>query len=566
MRDYAKIAKRYAQDVRDGLIPACRFVQLAAERHLTDLARMGSADFPFEFDEIKAAAICRFLELMPHTKGQWARRKEKIKLENWQVFSLAVGFGWVKKSDGFRRFRIIYIEVPRKNGKSQLAAGIGLYMLCADGDFGAEVYSGATTQKQAWEVFRPAHRMVELTEELREAAGIELMASNISVPENGGRFEPIIGKPGDGATPSCAIVDEFHEHKTDELYETMITGMGAREQPLMLVLTTAGSDIAGPCYALRTDVTHMLTGTVPNDELFGIIYTIDEGDEWTAEESLIKANPNYNISIKGDFLKSQVKDAMNSPRRQSSIKTKHLNIWVNARDSWMNLESWQLCARPDLKEEDFKGEPCWVGLDLASKIDITSVVKIFIRDVISEDAETFKEYFLFGRHYVPEAQAKKEDKRHYQNWVQSGELIATPGNVIDFDRIREDLIADSELFRIVNVGYDPFGATQLAMQLDGHGVPVIEVKQTVTQLSEPMKWIEALVLDRRLFHDNNSCMNWMIGNVTAKPDAKDNIFPRKERDELKIDGLVAGLNAMRVSMMIPETKESIYKARGIRTT
>lgn len=564
MREYAAIAKRYAEDVRDGLVPACTYVRQAAERHLRDLSQMDADDYLYIFDESKVVKVCRFVELMPHTKGRWARRSECLRLEAWQIFCLAVIFGWVRKADGFRRFRIVYIEVPRKNGKSALSAAVGLYVLTADGDYGAEVYAGATTEKQAWEIFRPAHQMATRTESFRTAFGVEVMAKNISIPENGSRFEPIIGKPGDGASPSCALVDEYHEHQTDDLYDTMLTGMGAREQPLMWVITTAGGDVAGPCYALRSDVVNMLSGSVPNDELFGIIYTIDEGDEWTSDSALRKANPNYGVSVSGDFLNSQVRDALTSSRKQATCKTKHLNVWVAARNPWMNMEQWNKCADPALTPDDFKGEPCWIGLDLASKVDITSTGKLFKR-TIEEGGKKLDHYYFFGRHYVPEAQVENPDRRHYQGWVNEGHLVATDGNVIDYDRIKEDVLEDAEQFQIVNLGYDPWGSTQLAVGLHQKGVPVIEVRQTVVQLSEPMKWIEALVKAGRFHHDGNPCMNWMVANTTARTDAKDNIFPRKERPDNKIDGLVAAINAMRVAMIEPEKNESVYKERGIRT-
>ena len=233
MRDYATIARRYAEDVRDGLIPACRLVQLACERHLADLDRQEDDGFAYVFDEAKAVAVCRFVELMPHTKGKWARGNAPLRMEPWQVFITACVFGWVRKADGLRRFRVVYIEVPRKNGKSAWSSAIGLYMLAADGEEGAEVYSGATTEKQAKIVFEAAQKMARRTDAYREAFGVEVMASNISIAEDGSKFEPVIGKPGDGSSPSCAIVDEFHEHQTDDLYDTMWTGMGAREQPLM---------------------------------------------------------------------------------------------------------------------------------------------------------------------------------------------------------------------------------------------------------------------------------------------------------------------------------------------
>jgi phage terminase large subunit-like protein len=203
-------------------------VRAAAKRHLADLKRKR---FPYQFVPDKGARVCRFIEMLPHTKGQWAAKKQTIKLEPWQCFLVVVLFGWLRRSNGKRRFRAAYWEIPRKNGKSILAAGMGLYMLLADGEFGAEVYSGATTEKPAWEVFKPAKLMLQRNERMREKLGASVWAKALVVESNGSKFEPIIGDPGDGASPSCAIVDEYHEHQTPNLHDTMETGMGAREHP-----------------------------------------------------------------------------------------------------------------------------------------------------------------------------------------------------------------------------------------------------------------------------------------------------------------------------------------------
>lgn len=559
MRDYATIARRYAEDVRDGLVPACRLVQLACARHLDDLDRQDSEGFPYRFDEAKAAAVCRFVELMPHTKGEWARRGERIRLEPWQAFITAVVFGWVHVATGLRRFRVAYIEVPRKNGKSAWSSAIALYMLAADGEAGAEVYSGATTEKQAKIVFDVAQKMARRTPEYCEAFGVEVMASNVSVPEDGSKMEPVIGKPGDGASPSCAIVDEYHEHQTDALYDTMLTGMGARSQPLMWTITTAGADMAGPCYALRGDVKRVLEKTVVNDDLFGIVYTIDEGDDWTSDEALRKANPNYGVSVSAEFLRAQVRDAVNSARKQNTVKTKHLNVWVGARSSWMNMEDWNRQADPDLREADFASEPCFLGLDLASKVDIAAKAKVFPRDVDGE-----AHYYLFVRSYLPEARVEEPEKEHYQGWVADGHLVATDGDIIDHKAIQADIEADAEAHRVVTVGYDPYNATQLAVNLTEAGIETVEVRQTVAYLSDPMKWLEALVKAGRLHHDGNPCLAWQVSNVTARTDANDNVFPRKERAETKIDGAVAAIIALCVAMREEPPKESVYETRGVR--
>ncbi len=219
MRGYAAIAEAYAREVVAGEIPACKWVRLACKRHLADLKRQKRRDFRFRFDEEAAAHVCHFIELLPHTKGVWATQPgqaRRIHLEPWQVFILVVVFGWLHKDSGLRRFRKVYVCVPRKNGKSIIAAGIGLYMLAGDGEHGAEVFSGATTEKQAWEVFRPAREMALQTPGLQNRFGVAVNAKTLHVVATGSRFEPVIGKPGDGASPSCAIVDEFHEHDSDE--------------------------------------------------------------------------------------------------------------------------------------------------------------------------------------------------------------------------------------------------------------------------------------------------------------------------------------------------------------
>lgn len=555
MRPYADIAREYAERVVSREILACELVRKACARHLDDLKRQKDREFPYYFDVEAAGRVCRFIELLPHTKGEWAARGERLVLSDWQVFVTASVFGWKRKVDDFRRYRKVYIEVPRKNGKSAWSAAVGLYMFSADGEYGAEVYSGATTEKQAWEVFEPARTMAEKSPQLCQTLGIEVMASNISIPLNGSKFMPIIGKPGDGASPSMAIVDEYHEHDTDRMVETMLTGMGARQQPILWVITTAGADIAGPCYAMRSEVVRVLDGTVEDDTLFGVIYTIDEGVDWTSEEALRMANPNYGVSVGAKFLRDQVKDAVQNARKQNATKTKHLNVWVTARSAFINMEAYNKLADPSIREEDFAGEPCWMGLDLASKVDIATVAKLFRRD---------GKWYLFVRSYLPESRVQDPEKRHYQGWAHDGFLIVTEGDVIDYERIQEDIEQDARSHQIVALGYDPYSATQMAQNLQKAGINVVEVPQRVQQLSEPMKELEAIILDGRLVHDGNPCTAWQFSNVTAKVDANDNVFPRKEQAENKIDAFVATIIAKRVSMIPAESTRSVYETRGIR--
>jgi phage terminase large subunit-like protein len=549
-----------------GRIVACKWVKLACQRHINDLVRAKTGG-PFVFDEARANHKCRFIERLPHVKGDWASRNEKISLGPWQCFIVCSLFGWVRRTDGARRFREAYLAVPRKNAKSTLAAGIGNAMFCADGEFGAEVFSGATTEDQAWEVFRPAKQMVERTPDLKEAFGIYTgkpgsNASTMSIPANGSRFEPVIGKPGDGASPHCAIVDEYHEHDSAVLFDTMKTGMGARKQPLLLVITTAGDNLAGPCRALQQDVEKVLAGSLDRDDLFGLIYTIDAGDDWTSAEALRKANPNYDVSVYGDYLLSQQKIAVSDARKQNVFKTKHLNIWCGASVAFINMERWNEMADTSLDPDEFRGCPCVVAADLSSTKDITARVLVFKKLIEGKD-----HYFAFGRFYLPEDQASKQEFQHYQAWVSRGFLKATPGEVIDYEQFTSDTIEDVVRFQARELCYDPWNAEQYAQKVEKATRSIrVKVDQKVQYLSEPMKQMDLLITDRRLHHDGNPVFTWMIGNLTAHEDVNGNVFPRKERYENKIDGAVALIMALSRSMAMPnQAARSVYSTRGLLT-
>jgi phage terminase large subunit-like protein len=464
----------------------------------------------------------------------------------------------VRKSDGLRRYQKAYLSVPRKNGKSALAAAIGLYMLVADHEYGAEVYSGATTEKQSWEVFRPATIMAKRTPGMCKAFGVQVNASNICILSNGSRFEPLIGKPGDGSSPSCAIVDEYHEHKTDELVDTMETGMGAREQPLLLIITTAGVDISGPCFALQLELEKVLQGLIKDEEFFGIIYSIDDGDDWTTEAALIKANPNYNVSTDGEKLIVRQRRAVQSSRKQNIFKTKYLNVWCGAREAFFNLETWRSLADPALKREQFIGEECYGGMDLASKLDLACIVTLFCRKI-----DGIEHYYVFARHYLPEETADDPEKQHYLGWVHDGWLTATEGAIIDQEYIKRDILADAAAFKVRQWGFDQYDATKLVTELMAEGVEMIEIPQNTRHMSYPMKWLEALIIARRIHHNGDPILTWAMSNVTAKEDAKENVFPRKEAAENKIDPAVALIMALGRALGDNEERSG-YENHGVR--
>lgn len=559
---HVNASNKYARDVVNGRIPACKWVKLACQRHLNDLKKI-SRHFPYQFDKDKAETACKFVELLPHVKDDWAKKKQLIKLEAWQAFNFCSIFGWVKKKDGKRRFIEAYNEIPRKNGKSVMAAGTGLLCFVADGEYGAEVYSGATTEKQAWEVFRPARKMVQQTPFLKEAAGIEVNAKDMLTIEDGSRFEPLIGNPGDGSSPSCAIIDEYHEHKNSDLYSTMRTGMGTRSQPLRYIITTAGFNISGPCFEKRKEVEAMLSGTVKNERLFGIIYTIDPDDDWTDPTNLKKANPNYGVSVKEETLLAELEQAINFTSGQNDFKTKHYNIWCNAKDAWLNLQNWEKCRR-SLHIEDFKNIECYDGLDLASRLDICSHVKLFKKNIDCKD-----HYYCFGWHYLPEntinASDNNKNRDAYQGWVNEKALISTHGDEIDFNQIRDNVLELAADNPPNEIAYDQWRASQLAHQLEEEGASTVEVKQGYA-LSPAMRELEAAIQSGRFHHDGNPVMTWMASNVVTR-ELKGNLCPMKESNDRKIDGMVALLMAMDRAMS-NEVKQGLsnhIENVGIRT-
>ena len=532
----------YAEGVIAGAVPAGGLVVLACQRFLDDLARAPGDDWPYRFDEERADRACKFMQAMPHTKGRWAAKHERLVFQPWQVFIEANLFGWVSAESGLRRFRESYEEVPRKNGKSIRLAARGIYLFAADNESGAEVYSGATTEKQAHEVFRPAWQMVQKLPGLRDRFGIDQSGNPknpgpMYVMEDMSKYEALVGKPGDGSSPHAALIDEYHEHDTDHMVDAMQTGMGSREQPLLCIITTAGSNMGGPCYEKRRDVCRILEGQVRDDRIFGYIAGIDDDDAWDNPASLVKANPNYGVSVFPEFLQAQLEQAKRSASKQNAFRTKHLNQWVGARTAWMNMLVWQRQRRAfDL--EDFTGCPCWVGVDLASKLDVAAVVILFVKGA---------EYFVVPRFYVPESTLQQNEK--YLDFVTGGHMVPTPGDMTDYEFIEAELLQLSRVAEIRDVAFDPAQAAYLMTRLGKSGLPVIEMAQSVKNLSEPMKEVEALTVSRRLWHDGNPAMTWMIGNVVARVDAKEHIYPRKETPADKIDGPVALIMAMGRAML-----------------
>lgn len=422
---------------------------------------------------------------------------------------------------------------------STLLSGVGLYCLVADREGGAEVYSFATTRDQAKIVFGDAKVMAERNSALRSQFGLQVLANALYVPTTNSTFQAksAEGSTLDGLNTHLAIIDELHAHKTRAVYDVVETSTGKRKNSLMFVITTAGFDTSGICYEVRTMVTKVLERSAYDETQFGIIYGLDEGDDWTTEAALKKANPNWGISVRPEIITGLMEKAKALPSAVNNFLTKHLNIWCSASSAWMDMQAWDA---NEIYEDrsSYEGLPCYIGLDVGAKNDVTAKVLLFPRG---------KSFMVFADFYLPEAAIEKSTNSQYSGWVADGWINQSGGAMTDLSRIEEDLREDLSRYDVKGIAFDPWNALQLATSLSNDGAPMVEYRNTVQNFSDPMKSLEALTQDKRINHDGNPVLRWMMSNVVAKLDAKDNIFPRKERYENKIDGVVALIMALGIA-------------------
>jgi phage terminase large subunit-like protein len=562
--DFVARANGYIDAVLSRAQDACKYVRQACQRQRDDLERYADRQ-TFYFDEEAANRVCRFIQCLPHIKGPKANAKEKIELEPWQCFMLATVFGWRRADTHGRRYKGAYVEVARGNAKSTVSAALGLYCLAADDEEGAEVYAAATTSDQSDIVWSTARAMIEKNPLLLENLGIAFTKDSILQPRSNSKFTALSGRAStqDGLNIHAAIVDELHAHKTRELHDVLETACSKRESSLLFRISTAGTDTSGICYEVRRYGTRVLAGEVDDPAQFFLIYTLEEENDWVNPEAWPQANPNWGVSVIPDAFSSLATKAMQLPSAQNNFKTKHLNIWCNADQAWMDMRAWDRCADPTLTPEDFAKDACWMGLDLASKVDIAAKARLFVRmqpkpskpaaeivelqpggSTSAASGELEPHYYLFLDCYLPEAAVTDGRNASYGGWQAEGRLVVTPGDVTDFGTIREDVLGDCARLKVKEVACDPWQATQLLQELQAKRVTCVEVRPLVSNFSEPMKTLDALVRTGRLHHDGNPVLRWMVSNTVCHTDAKDNIYPRKERVEAKIDGVIATLLAL----------------------
>lgn len=539
MNRYVEAALGYARAVVAGEIPACKWTRLACQRQLDDLERETGDGWPYVFDPDRAARPCEFIELLPHIKGKWARERRLIELEPWQCFVLTTTFGWIHHETGLRRFREGYVEVPRKNAKSTLSSGLLLFMLSADGEHGAECYSAATTRDQARIVFDDARAMADRTPDLRTYLGVAIMQHSLTVAHTASKAAPLAaeGSTLDGLNVHFAVIDELHAHKTRAVYDVIDTARGAREQSLLWNITTAGTDRSGICYERRTHVTKVLEGVIEDPAMFGVIYTIDDGDDPFQPESWAKANPNWGKSVLRDDMEASARKAEAMPSALNNFLTKRLNVWVSGESPWMDMRAWERCGDVALQSlEPHYGAKAWIGLDLAQKKDFAALCLVFERE---------GQWQVCTRLYLNELAIQESGNAHLSGWARQGYVQVTDGDITDFDVVAEDLRQLCRNFDVQEIAFDPALSMYFAGKLIEEGLPLVEITQRALFFTPPLIQVENLVLEKKLRHDGNPVMTWMVSNLVVKVSKFNELRqPTKERPENKIDGPIAMLMAL----------------------
>jgi len=563
-RNVAQVAvpmpEQYCRDVLDGKIVACKWVRLACERHLRDLEH--GHERGLVFDAKAGARAIKFFDFLKHSKGQWADKP--VTLESWQQFILWCVFGW-KRANGMRRFRTVYAEVARKNGKTTMLAGIGLYMLIADGEAGAEVYSAATKRDQAKIMWVEAARMARKSSGLVKILDIfgdknpKATACSISVSSTASKYEPL-GRDADsmdGLNVHCALIDELHAHKTRDMVDILDTATGARRQPLILMITTAGFNRQTICYEINDYTKKVLSDLVEDDSFFGMIFTLDDDDDWEDETNWVKANPNLGVSKRMDDMRDKATKAKAMPTALNAFLRLELNIWTQAETRWINLEHWDACNKP-FDIETLRGRECYGGLDLSSTLDTTALVLVFPPTKPDDDYVALSYFWVPDDNIIKRA---KQDRFPYDLWEKRGLIEATPGEVVDYDFIQAKIEELARVYNIREIAFDRWNATSLINRLaERHVTKLIEFGQGYAGMSPAAKLFESKYVSHQLNHLGNPVLSWMAGNVVVTSDPAGNIKPDKDKSIERIDGITALLMALDRAT---RPGISVYEDRGI---
>lgn len=555
-RRFADPVSKWAQTVVDGQVPTNALVKAAAERHLRDLERYRLKTALYVWAPAKAKWAIDFFAHLTHTRGEWAG--QPFILSGWQAFIVGSLWGWRLRATGLRRFREAYVEIPRKNGKSTIAAGIALLLAFFDDEAGAQVYCAATKRDQAKIVWTQAKEIVLKSPALKRrlAAGARTIVREL----DGQKLEPLGADVDvlDGLNVHGGIVDEIHAHRTSGMVDVLKTGALSRRQPLMFYITTAGRERATICWEQHAYSEKVLNGLDAPD-WFAFIACADEGDDWRKPATWQKANPNFGVSVNVAILEQQARRAEAMPLYQSAFRRLHLNEWLQPDNRAIDAGAWAACGRAGLLLEARRGEVCFAGLDLSARLDVTALTLVFRAD---DDIVTVFPYFFIPAENVA-ARVARDRGAPFDTWVADGLVEATPGQLIDYTAIRARLLALAEVVKIEAVALDPWNAAALGTDLTSDGHTVVEVPPFMRHLSEPTKNLLALIETTKLHHPANPCLDWMAGNLALRIDAQGNMMPDKGRSTGRIDGISALILALSRLMLNQPEEGSAYADHGL---
>lgn len=555
----------YSNDVLNGEIVGCLKHKQACHRFLADIQREGTGDFPYMFVDEKGLKFLNWMSLFKHTKG--TLQGEKITPDEIQVFVFGNIYGWVHKDTGKRRFKKAYWQVGRKNAKSQSLACAGSYESSAMGVNMSEVYIGATKTEQSKIVWDETRAQIQGSDFLRDK--YKVAYGKIEHIKSGSFIKALskdANKAGDGFNPQCAIIDEYHAHKTSEILDVLQSGMGARTEPLTIIITTAGFELQNPCYSVEYKyISKILDPNIPvdNEEYFVMVNELDKDDDIKDEKNWEKANPILCSYEEGrEYLRGELKTALDVPEKMRNFLTKNMNIWINMRENgYMNMDKWAACGATEERPiPDLRGKECFAGIDLSKKIDLTSVSFEFPL----EDGT----YAVKHHSFMPEDTFREKmntDNVPYDLWVEEGFITLIPGSVVDYRFIEEyiEARANEDGWIIKELPYDPYAATQFAQQMESKGYTPVEIRQGVRTLSEPTKDFREQIYQKKLIHDNDPVLTWAVSNAVTKEDAQGNIMLDKAKSTNRIDPIAATINAHVRAMVLPVNTKSVYEDRGM---
>jgi phage terminase large subunit-like protein len=516
-----------------------------------------AADAGCYFDLDAADHVRRFMaKVIRQSKGEFAGKP--LELLDWQ-WQQIVGplYGW-KRPNGRRRFRRASVWVAKKNGKSTLAAGLILYGLVADSEAGAEVYGAAADRNQAGIIFNEVAAMVRQSPALEKRLDVNKTLHRVVFQEANSFYQVLSKdsrKSGHGINSHLSVVDELHVVNR-ELYDTLRYAGAARRQPLQFEISTAGNDKTSLGYDRYVYAKRLLKGEIEDPETLAVVYEAAEPAQWEQPEQWKKANPSLGVTIPLDGFKSDFLEAKNgSPADQANFKQLRLNLWQDAIFAWLPLEAWDACAA-DLEPSALEGKTCWGAFDLASKMDLTAWALVFdLGD---------GEFALLTRFIAPceaDNRRQKENRSLLKPWMDAGHIVATEGNVADYDVIEGIIREDCERFGVERVYFDPWNATGVVNHLQAEGIALVEFGQTIKNYNAPMRELERLVMAGKLKHDGNPVMRWMVAHTCARKDPSGNVRPDKEKSSDHIDGVCSTIMALQGALA--EGGGSVYETKGI---